>query len=92
MSVGIPHTKGGLSNKYCWGQEQTVVKISALFRCLVLSSQLTPFTVNQHNTKGQSQFPPLGPTPGFGVTLTDTSNEALVEIVSNFSEMLIITV
>lgn len=52
--VGIPHTKGGLSNKYCWGQEQTVVKISALFRCLVLSSQLTLFTVlsvNQHTSQ-----------------------------------------
>lgn len=44
--VGIPHTKGGLSNKYCWGPRQTVVKISASFQRLALSSQLT-LTVNQ---------------------------------------------
>lgn len=49
--AGILHTKGGLSNKYCWGQEQTVVKISASFRCLVLSYPLLSwpfFIVNQY--------------------------------------------
>lgn len=35
--VGIrKHTKRGLTDRYCWGQKQTVVKISASFRCLVL--------------------------------------------------------
>lgn len=36
---GCP-TKGGDSIKYCCGQKQTVVKISALFRCRVLSCSL----------------------------------------------------
>lgn len=35
--VGIRHTKGGHSTKYCCEQKQTVVKTPALFRCLVLS-------------------------------------------------------
>lgn len=47
VCVGIPHTKGGLSNKYCWGQKQTVVKISASLQCLVLSYPLLswPFSL-----------------------------------------------
>lgn len=38
--VGIRHTKGGHSTKYCCEQKQTVVKTPALFRCLVLSYPL----------------------------------------------------
>lgn len=49
LCVGIPHTKGGLSNKHCWGQKQTVVKISASFRCLVLSYPLLSWPFSLHS-------------------------------------------
>lgn len=55
------HKEGGLSNKYCWGQRQTVVEISASFQRLALSSQLT-LTVNQRASQPtQTQSSPPHP-------------------------------